>query len=129
MVRMADNGERKWVCKDCGKGFKSASELKCHDTVHTKLKLFVCGVAGCGKSYTAAGSLKNHRKSFHEGVIHECPECGERFKQKGHMKRHYKTVHLLEKPFKCAKCGLQYGSNSDLQRHINTAREDKSFQV
>ena len=28
LVRMADNGERKHVCKECGKGFKTIYKLK-----------------------------------------------------------------------------------------------------
>ena len=129
MVRMAENGERKNLCKECGKGFKSKSKLQQHGTVHTKLKLFVCDVAGCEKNYAQVASLNRLKKSFHEGVIHECPECGERFSQNGTMTRHYKTVHLKEKPFKCAKCGLQYGTNSDLQRHLKTVHDKiKDFQ-
>ena len=101
MVRMADNGERMNVCKECGKGFKYKSKLQQHGIVHAKLKPFVCEVAGCRKSYTQAGSLDKHKKSFHEGVVHECPECGKRFNRKGTMTMHYKTVHLLEKPYQC----------------------------
>ena len=123
MVRMADNGERKNVCKECGKGFRKKSELQRHGTVLTKLRPFVCEVAGCMKSYTQVQHLNLHRRSVHEGVIHECPECGERFNVKGNMTKHFKSVHLQEKPYKCDKCGLCFGNSSVLQRHIETVHE------
>ena len=38
MVRMAESGERKFVCKVCGKGFKTKYNLSAHGTTHTKAK-------------------------------------------------------------------------------------------
>ena len=35
MVRMAESGERKFVCKVFGKGFKTKYGLSAHGTTHT----------------------------------------------------------------------------------------------
>jgi hypothetical protein len=49
MVRMAKSGERRFVCKVCGKGFKAHTFMMMHNSVHTKQKTFVCDVEGCDK--------------------------------------------------------------------------------
>jgi len=124
MIRMAKSGERKWVCKECGKGYKSKRNLSVHGNVHTKLRKYVCQVLGCGKSFTESGGLSRHKKSSHENVFHECPECGRRFGQKGDMTRHYNNVHQEEKPHKCVTCGLQFSRNHNLTQHIKTVHQN-----
>jgi KRAB domain-containing zinc finger protein len=108
MVRMAESGESKHICQVCGKGFKEKSGLLRHSTAHSKEKLFHCDVDGCDKTYTRHSKMVQHKKVAHEGVYHECEECGRRFGQKSDMMKHYKTVHLEEKHYKYSKCGVQF---------------------
>ena len=63
MVRMAESGERKHVCKVCGKGFKTKEQLSAHGPTHTKIKAFVCDVEGCDKKFTAFYGLCLHKKT------------------------------------------------------------------
>jgi predicted RNA-binding Zn-ribbon protein involved in translation (DUF1610 family) len=123
MVRMAESGERKFVCKVCGKGFKTKQRLSDHGTLHTKVKAFRFDVEGCAKSFAHAGSLSTHKKTVHEGEYYECPECGKRFGVKSNMTRHYKMVHEEEKNYKCDKCGIQFAMNSTLSMHIKTVHQ------
>jgi DNA-directed RNA polymerase subunit RPC12/RpoP len=123
MVRMAVSGERKHVCKVCGKGFKTKQYLFNHVNSHAKVKAFKCEVEGCDKSYAGNGGLFTHKKIVHEGEYYECPECGKRFGEKGNMTRHYKMVHEEERNYKCEKCGVQFALSSDLARHIKTVHE------
>ena len=123
MVRMAESGERKFVCKVCGKGFQTHASLIVHNSVHTKQRAFVCDVDGCAKSYAGRSGLSRHKKVAHEGSFHECPECGKRFGQKCHMTIHFKTVHDVKKNFKCVICGVQFGQNSKLVRHTKTVHD------
>jgi KRAB domain-containing zinc finger protein len=123
MVRMAETGARKFICKVCVKGFKSSSELSQHGPTHTNVKAYKCDVEGCTKSYAGNNNLYNHKKPVHEGVYHECPECGKRFGVKGNMTQHYKMVHEEEKNFKCDKCGLQFSAKHHLTRHVKTVHE------
>ena len=120
MVKMAESGERKFVCKVCGKGFKNKGSLSVHASVHAKIKSFECNVEGCTKKYVNQSSLNQHTKAVHEGVCHECPECGRRFGVKSHMTKHFSIVHEEKKPFKCAQCGKQFSVNSNLTVHIKT---------
>ena len=74
MVRMAEIGERKHVCKVCGKGFKTKRNLSKHGYTHAKVKMFKCDAEGCAKSFTSSGSLCHHKKAVHEGVYHKCTQ-------------------------------------------------------
>ena len=123
MVRMAKSGERKSVCKVCGKGFKTNASLIMHNSVHTKQRAFVCDADGCGKTYTRRSDLKRHTMVVHEGSFHECLECGKRFGQKITMTNHYKTVHEEKKQYKCSVCGVQFSQNSHLARHTKTVHD------
>ena len=123
MVRMAESGERKFVCNLCGKGFKTKSSLSQHGPSHTKDKQFKCTVEGCAKSFANSSGLFLHKKTAHDGVYHECPECGKRFGQKGNMNQHFKSVHGEEKTYKCDKCGVLFDTNPHLTRHIKAVHD------
>merc|ERR1719186_1397391 len=98
MVKMAQSGMRKHVCKECGKGFTKLSKLTYHGVVHTKRRPFSCNQ--CDKSYGSASVLAQHRQTVHEGVEYGCQECGKPFGTKGNRDQHYKCVHLKEKKYK-----------------------------
>jgi DNA-directed RNA polymerase subunit RPC12/RpoP len=123
MVRMAESGERKYVCKVCAKGFKTKVELTTHCTLHSMVKLFQCDVDGCNKSYKQRPNMLQHKRVVQVGEKYECDECGRRFGQKSNMMTHYNNVHLEEKHFKCAKCGVQFGQKIGLTRHMKTVHE------
>ena len=123
MVRMAETGERRFVCKKCGKGFKKRSLLNFHGSAHSKFKAFHCTAAGCGKAYSRKNTLDRHKKVVHDGVDHECPDCGKRFGRKSSFTAHHKMVHLQERPFKCAKCGIVFSSKQKLTSHIITVHK------
>merc|ERR1719318_1698520 len=123
MVRMAKNGERKFVCKECGKGFKTSATLTMHSNVHTKQRIFVCDVEYCEKSYTRRSDLRRHKEVVHDGSSHECPQCGMSFGQKNTLKQHCKTIHEKKKDYKCVACGVQFVQNYQLVRHTKSVHE------
>jgi len=129
LKRMAQTGERKWVCIECGKGFTTKFNLDQHGTVHSKVKAFKCPVEGCDKAFTRNSELTQHKKAAHDGVYYECEECGRRFGQKHNMMNHFRTVHLKEKNFKCPTCGVKFAMKQHLTRHIRTVHDQiKSFE-
>ena len=130
MKRMAQTGERKWVCNVCGKGCTSKSNLDKHGAVHSKVKAYVCLVEGCNKAFTHRSALTRHKKTVHEGgVYYECEECGRRFGEKHNMRRHYQIVHNKEKNFKCPTCGVKFARKESLIAHIKTVHDKiKSFE-
>jgi len=129
MIRMAQTGERKWICNVCGKGFKTKSIHDQHGVVHSKVKAYMCPVEGCNKAFSQSYNLTKHKKTVHEGVYYECEECGRRFGVKHNMSRHFQTVHLQEKRFKCPTCGIKFARKQDLKRHVMTVHDlIKSFE-
>ena len=127
MVRMGKSGERKFVCKCCGKGFKTNWVLIAHGSMHTKVKAFNCDVEGCTKSFARNAGLFTHKKSVHEGVYHECSVCGKRFSRKSSVTKHFKIVHDEERNYKCVQCGLQFGQNAKLNTHIKVVHDIRAF--
>ena len=51
-----------------------------------------CGI--CGNSISAAGSLKTHIKTVHQGIkTHKCELCDKSFGIPGNLKKHINNVH------------------------------------
>ena len=57
--------------------------------------------------------MKIHIASVHEGVKHKCSACDQTFAQKGHLKRHFRTVHEGKKPYTCSVRWLTPGAVQD----------------
>ncbi|XP_060597093.1 zinc finger protein 184-like [Ruditapes philippinarum] len=55
---------RKFVCKECGKGFFNVTILKQHERVHTKEKPFKCPM--CEYTSSVAGNIKKHSCNIHK---------------------------------------------------------------
>ena len=120
MVMMAESEERKHVCRECGKGYKTKYQLSEHGSVHTRVKSFKCDVENCGKSYAYRSALSFHKKNVHEGIYYDCAECGKRFGGKSTMRRHYKTVHDKIRAYKCSECGRSFGQACHMKVHMES---------
>jgi len=74
MIWSGQSGKVSHVCRDCGKGFITATEL-------LKKRLFHC--EDCGQSFGRASHLEDHKAAIHEGVKkifsrkknHKCTVC------------------------------------------------------
>ena len=49
---------------------------------------------------------------------HECDICKKKFTLKSHLVKHFR-VHLGEKPYGCAECGIWFTECSNRNRHIS----------
>lgn len=49
-----------------------------------------------------------------------CDLCNRRFRRQEHLKRHYRSLHTLEKPFECTDCGKKFSRSDNLSQHQRT---------
>lgn len=74
----------------------------------------------CDSVFPTRDSLANHTKTHHRNDRpFQCdwPNCGLRFIKKDHAVKHWRVVHLKERPFKCPSCESRFGQRSDLNKH------------
>lgn len=86
------------MCCDCGKQFKTKSELAHH--VNSKcgtVKQYKCNV--CDQSLMSAGSLINHMLR-HNGKRYMCKYCAKTFATAGQLTVH-ERIHTQEKAYVC----------------------------
>jgi len=66
-VRIAHTGDKNYACRDCGKQFAYARNLRYHRRLHKTDRPFKCET--CGKCFAAAGELSRHERSTHKAQI------------------------------------------------------------
>ena len=49
-----------------------------------------------------------------------CELCNRRFRRQEHLKRHYRSLHTMEKPFECHECGKKFSRSDNLAQHART---------
>lgn len=49
-----------------------------------------------------------------------CDLCNRRFRRQEHLKRHYRSLHTMEKPFECHECGKKFSRSDNLAQHART---------
>lgn len=74
----------------------------------------------CGKNFTRKDYLRKHLKRHHVSAKQSeklnCHICGKLVLR---LKRHMKTVHSKNKPFKCTECNQSYQFKCYLVQHVN----------
>ena len=68
---------------------------------------------------------ENYVQPCHRPTL--CAACGQTFRDRSGMKKHYKLVHMGQKDHKCDQCENEYSSKIHLKRHIEAAHMDLSF--
>ncbi|KAI0564847.1 hypothetical protein FGB62_23g111 [Gracilaria domingensis] len=80
-------------------------------------KKHICST--CSARFKMRGDLLRHIRTVHEGKKrYQCPRCPKAFGHSGHLNRHIQSVHLQQRRFKCNICGFQFFQASHLQSHM-----------
>ena len=85
-------GEKPYVCSTCDKRFATKFELNNHQATHSEERTFKCMVCPDNRSFKTKKTLTHHMK-FHYEKKFSCKECGKKYYNSTHLKRHMKT-HL-----------------------------------
>ena len=121
---------RHFCCETCGAGFNQTGALQRHRLVHTDVKPHKCKT--CGAEYRTAFSLKahklrtNHYSDDDKKTLSgfKCDKCGKEFLSRYEYNRHYRT-HLDTKPFTCTVCLKSFNDMSNLRQHSKIHDNDR----
>uniref|UniRef100_A0AAR2KBY3 C2H2-type domain-containing protein n=1 Tax=Pygocentrus nattereri TaxID=42514 RepID=A0AAR2KBY3_PYGNA len=118
------SSERAHTCSICGKGFSRADLLRNHKRTHTGERPFTCNL--CGKSYGHQGQLRIHKRIHTGEKPYCCPHCGKRFNEHNQLKVHLRT-HTGERPYSCGECGRSFTVASSLKLHQLTHTGERLY--
>ena len=107
--------EEKILCSQCPKRFKSNSNLKAHEKLHTAERTFACDV--CSKLFKTVNHMKQHRKTHFQERDNVCEICAKGFFKLEHLKKH-RLLHTGLKPFACTICAYRCNQKSNLNKHM-----------
>ncbi|XP_030011686.1 zinc finger protein 75A-like isoform X1 [Sphaeramia orbicularis] len=81
----------------------------------------------CHLRFLSHGELKKHMRTNHKGEKpYKCTYCGKGFKQEHHVGVHVR-IHTGEKPFTCDFCGKTFAQNSNRIRHMTQHTDDRAY--
>ncbi|KAF8383165.1 hypothetical protein PRIPAC_72307, partial [Pristionchus pacificus] len=103
--------KRQHKCKECGKTFRNASNLRHHMNIHTGNYRFKCTI--CTTGFNSRGILKKHMENHEKGIEHyfnyntkTCPYCSKKFRADNHLSKHIQQFH--EGKLKCDLCDMRF---------------------
>ncbi|KAM6939585.1 uncharacterized protein FYW49_008159 [Xenentodon cancila] len=108
------SGQGLHLCNHCGKGFPSFAELKTHKCGQPGDKPYCCTV--CGNKFSRLWNLKLHRRIHTQEKPHRCTMCDKSFTRADILKVHQRT-HTGERPYRCSVCGLSFKRLDHLKSH------------
>ncbi|XP_076225787.1 uncharacterized protein LOC143174765 isoform X2 [Nomia melanderi] len=115
-IKSKHNGERRYKCAQCEKGFNDTKSLYNHVLLHTGKKPFVCEY--CNMRFRRKDSRDHHRRKHTGEQPYQCPDCGESFSTYNNRSKHRKREHG-EGDSECPECGEKCSSQQEVRIHLN----------
>ncbi|XP_076637841.1 uncharacterized protein LOC143349996 [Colletes latitarsis] len=115
-IKSKHNGERRYKCAQCEKGFNDTKSLYNHVLLHTGKKPFVCEY--CNMSFRRKDSRDHHRRKHTGEQPYQCPDCGESFSTYNYRSKHRKREHGEGDP-ECPECGKKCNNQQEIRIHLN----------
>ncbi|XP_037035736.1 zinc finger protein 658B-like [Bradysia coprophila] len=117
------NLQEKFTCNICGMVIKRNS-FRTHLMTHTDIKLHECST--CGKTFRNSFSKMTHERLHTGEKPFQCDQCGKRFFSNSLLGAHKKSHDSTTYP--CKICGRVFNVPSGYRRHVQTHRQDKSYE-
>ncbi|KAJ8398884.1 hypothetical protein AAFF_G00417920 [Aldrovandia affinis] len=114
----------RYNCGQCGKIFTRALCLKQHKRIHTVEKSYKCDQ--CGRCFKQPSHLNQHQIIHSNEKPHKCTHCGKCFNQAATLKQHQR-IHTNEEPFRCTQCGMGFKEAQNLKRHQKLHTGEKPY--
>ena len=87
-----------YPCEQCSYVSKRKSDLAHHTIFKHTETFFGCKEENCSYETYSKNVLKKHFESEHEGILHPCTICGQRFRSRESLRKHILHEHQI-KPF------------------------------
>ncbi|KAI9105314.1 hypothetical protein DFS34DRAFT_574096 [Phlyctochytrium arcticum] len=88
------------------------------DNTDSGTGLLTCPHPGCGKVFTKPFAIRAHVKSHGAERTYRCELCESSFRRSHDLKRHFRSIHTVIKPFGCETCGKRFSRMDALKRHV-----------
>ena len=104
------------------------TKSECSQQLYPKNHKFICDHVKCGKVFTTATRLKNHKEKKH-ALGSKCNICHKTFDDDNRLRQHL-TIHNEENQFKCNHpgCNKSYHKWQRLEIHMRTHTGVKPFE-
>ncbi|KMQ95006.1 zinc finger protein 615 [Lasius niger] len=115
-IKSKHDGEKRYKCAQCGKGFNDTKSLYNHILLHTGRKPFTCEY--CHMSFRRKDSRDHHRRKHTGEQPYQCSDCGQSFSTYNNRSKHRKREHG-EGEIECPECGEKCNSQQEIRIHLN----------
>lgn len=125
-IRSKHNGEKRYKCAQCEKGFNDTKSLYNHVLLHTGKKPFVCEY--CNMSFRRKDSRDHHQRKHTGELPYQCQDCGEHFATYNYRSKHRKQHHD-KGDLECPECGEKCNDQQEIRIHLNNHLGEKLKQL